>query len=89
MSQVITATLPKNKFIQTVNPGEQIMNTFAITLRSFGLNHHVDLLVEANVSEKSAISIFRAEVMSRNCKGPYIYSIVGEEISGEGVNWDE
>jgi hypothetical protein len=31
-----------------------------------GLNHRVDWLVEANVSEKHAVPIFRTEVMSRD-----------------------
>jgi hypothetical protein len=33
----------------------------------------VDWLVEANISEKCAVSTFRAEVMSRDSEEPYIY----------------
>jgi hypothetical protein len=40
--------------------------------RSFCLNRFIYWLGEANVSEKRAISIFRAEVMSRDCEGPCI-----------------
>jgi hypothetical protein len=41
----------------------------------------VDWLVEANVSEKHAVSIFRrAARMTQDAEGPYIYRVAGGEI---------
>jgi hypothetical protein len=37
----------------------------------FGLRRHIDSLVDANVSEERAVSIYRTEVMSRYLEGPY------------------
>jgi hypothetical protein len=41
-------------------------------LCSFGLSRLVDWLVEANHSEKRAVSILRVEVIIRDSEGPYI-----------------
>jgi hypothetical protein len=52
---------------------------------SFRLNRYVDWLVQANVSGKRAVSIFRAEVMSLDCEGPHTkYRVVGGEGEGKG-----
>jgi hypothetical protein len=37
-------------------------------------------LVEANLSERRVVSIFRAEVMSRDWEGQYLYSVVVGEV---------
>jgi hypothetical protein len=42
---------------------EWIWIKFGILIMFFWLNHHVDWFVEANVSEKNAVSIFRTEVI--------------------------
>jgi hypothetical protein len=39
----------------------------------FGLRCCMDWLAEANVLEKRAISIFRAQLISWHSEGPYIY----------------
>jgi hypothetical protein len=49
----------------------------------FGLSCCVDWLVEANVSEKHAVSIVRAEVMSWDCEGPYV-GLMERKSEGKG-----
>jgi hypothetical protein len=45
----------------------------AVTILMFFLvNQYVYWLVEDNISEKHAVSIFRSEMMSWDCDGPYI-----------------
>jgi hypothetical protein len=43
----------------------------------------VDWLIEANVPEKCAVSIFRAEVMSQDSEGPYVCVCVCVVAGGE------
>jgi hypothetical protein len=44
----------------------------------------VDWLVEANDSEKCAVSIFRVEMICWDLEEPYIYRMAGQEVEGEG-----
>jgi hypothetical protein len=44
----------------------------------FGFRRHVDWLVEVNVSEKRAVSIFRAELIIWNSER--LYRVAGREV---------
>jgi hypothetical protein len=46
----------------------------------FGVKAKSRWLVEANVSEKHAVSIFKAEVISQDSEGPYIYRVARREV---------
>jgi hypothetical protein len=66
-SHVLPATWPVQSVLQYKYPlgAQQVQNMICYS----GFRHHVDWLVEANISQKHAVPIFSTEVMSNQTKG--------------------
>jgi hypothetical protein len=58
-SDIQTAARVPDRLMKDLRPGRSVVR---LIVMFFGLNRRVDWLIEANVSEKRSVSIFRTEV---------------------------